>query len=194
MFKVATLLRNTVITGLTCRTCAIMFKIYFIFLWLCLCVYEDTVCAAGGYFDKAVLIVGPRLFTVSLIVTLLALVFLVKCVRFWICVHALPIWAYFCWLGHIRGHIESSHIGLLAFVVSEKWRLKAQKSLYGLGCNKPSLWHASSSQTSSSYICWLQRRDYLGLHGSLSLSTCPLSLQEILKVKSGDPKFSDSFS
>lgn len=78
MFKVATLLQNTVITGLTCRTCAIMFKIYLIFCD-CVCVCISILCVQlGAILTKLFIIVGLRLFTVSLMVTLLALPFLVK--------------------------------------------------------------------------------------------------------------------
>lgn len=43
---------------------------------LCLCVPEHmcgSLCVSGGYFGKAVFTVGPRLFTVSPMITLLAL-------------------------------------------------------------------------------------------------------------------------
>lgn len=43
---------------------------------LCLCVHEHMctdLCVSWGYFDKAVFTVGLRLFTVSLMITLLAL-------------------------------------------------------------------------------------------------------------------------
>ncbi len=144
MFKVASShLQNTVITGLTFKSWAIMFEIHFwrtvfVCVWACM---WTAVCVRGLFWQSRFLSRSLS-FSVSLMITLLALQVPSLCVCvcererererkgiywcFWLCVclwigvHALLTWQYFRWLGcYIRVHTESSH----TFCLCEKWGL-----------------------------------------------------------------------